>query len=218
MASRSSSSAAAEVLAAMRCDVTMVWRTPLGPPPSIIAPLDGSRAGLLRRAEFHWGRACAYEALAELGVVGPILRRGRAPIWPVGAIGSITHCSGLVGAAVGKTQTLAGLGIDAEPRRRAGLRIATQISSPCEAAWLNEDLVERPTILWCAKEAAFKCAATILGHPLRFLDIELQLDDARQTFVFKAGSALGADPLHRRASGWYALDERFVVAACAISA
>ena len=51
-----------------------------------------------RRAEFTRGRACAREALSELGVPPQPIPVGthRQPVWPLGVVGSITHCKGLV--------------------------------------------------------------------------------------------------------------------------
>ncbi len=43
--------------------------------------------------EFAGGRACARAALSQIGYGGVAVLRGadRAPIWPAGATGSITH-------------------------------------------------------------------------------------------------------------------------------
>src|SRR5690242_7832438 len=54
-----------------------------------------------RIAEFCAGRHCAREALRALGrTPGAILAEGRAPIWPDGVVGAITHCTGYCGAVV----------------------------------------------------------------------------------------------------------------------
>ena len=39
----------------------------------------------------------------------------RAPRWPVGVVGSMTHCAGYRAAAVARSDELFGVGIDAEP-------------------------------------------------------------------------------------------------------
>ena len=62
-------------------------------------------------------RACAREALAQLGAApAPILpgRRGE-PLWPAGVVGSITHCAGYRAGAVARADEL----IDDRHRRRA---------------------------------------------------------------------------------------------------
>ena len=55
-----------------------------------------------RREEFAAGRNAARAALAGLGPPPcPLLRAGRrAPAWPQGIVGSITHCSGFCCAVV----------------------------------------------------------------------------------------------------------------------
>src|ERR671914_1172478 len=76
-------------------------------------------AGAERRREFGTVRYCARKALRQLGVPAvPILPDvDRAPRWPVGVVGSMTHCAGYRAAAVARSGELCGLGIDAEPGR-----------------------------------------------------------------------------------------------------
>ncbi|MBN1173619.1 MAG: 4'-phosphopantetheinyl transferase, partial [Micromonosporaceae bacterium] len=59
------------------------------------APLV-ARAVPRRRAEFTTGRHCARLALASLGVEPAAILAGpdRAPRWPAGIVGTITHCDG----------------------------------------------------------------------------------------------------------------------------
>jgi 4'-phosphopantetheinyl transferase EntD len=49
-----------------------------------------------RRREFVTTRRCARQALAQLGVPPVPIRPGpgRAPVWPAGVVGSLTHCAG----------------------------------------------------------------------------------------------------------------------------
>jgi 4'-phosphopantetheinyl transferase EntD len=74
-------------------------------------------AGAERRREFGTVRWCARKALRQLGVPAvPILPDGdRAPRWPVGVVGSLTHCAGYRAAVVARSGELRGVGIDAEP-------------------------------------------------------------------------------------------------------
>lgn len=74
-----------------------------------------------RRKEFALGRALARRALAAAGHarVGIPAGPDRAPIWPTGIIGSITHCDHIAVAAVAPTQSgIQAIGIDLE--RTAG--------------------------------------------------------------------------------------------------
>jgi 4'-phosphopantetheinyl transferase EntD len=71
-----------------------------------------------RQAEFSSGRQAAQRALTQLSpalasVLVPI-GGDREPLWPQGVLGSITHISGLAGAAVGLSNSWRYLGIDLE--------------------------------------------------------------------------------------------------------
>ena len=70
-----------------------------------------------RRREFAAGRACARNALAKLGMPEVAIPRGAhgEPVWPAGAVGSITHCDGFCACAVARRELIWSVGIDAEP-------------------------------------------------------------------------------------------------------
>jgi len=72
--------------------------------------------GPARQREFAAGRACARRAMRELGVPGGPVLRGlrRAPLFPDGVVGSITHTNGFCAAAVARSASFAGVGLDAE--------------------------------------------------------------------------------------------------------
>src|SRR5918999_1922097 len=69
-----------------------------------------------RRREFGTVRYCAREALLKIGVPAvPVLPDlDGAPQWPVGVVGSMTHCAGYRAAAVARSGRVFGVGIDAE--------------------------------------------------------------------------------------------------------
>jgi 4'-phosphopantetheinyl transferase EntD len=152
-----------------------------------------TRAVPRRRAEFARGRACARAALGALGhgskpiPVGP----DRAPVWPEGVVGSITHCRGLVAAAVGPTAALRGLGLDAEPRAPIGAELARRIATDEErsTAGLSEaDASLLPRLLFSAKEVVHKCIYPLVGVTLDFLDVAVTFDHARRRFSVSARS------------------------------
>src|SRR5918999_1940431 len=74
-------------------------------------------AGAERRREFGTVRWCARKALRQLGVpaVSILPDEDRAPRWPVGVVGSMTHCARYRAAVVARSGELRGVGIDAEP-------------------------------------------------------------------------------------------------------
>ena len=93
-----------------------------------------SRAVEGRRREFATGRACARQALAQLGLPPrPIgVATTGAPRWPEGVVGSITHCHCCRAAAVGWETDFGAVGIDAEPNHRLPGGTLRAISLPIE--------------------------------------------------------------------------------------
>ena len=89
-----------------------------------------------RRNEFITVRYCARLALGELGVPPvPILKGDKGePCWPDGVVGSLTHCEGYRGAAVGRRGEVRSVGIDAEPHDVLPKGVLDAISLPAERA------------------------------------------------------------------------------------
>lgn len=137
-----------------------------------IAPVRGVAK---RQAEYLAGRLCARQALLRLtGVPGvPAVGEDRAPQWPAGVVGSITHGDGWAAALVGQADTWRGLGLDTElliPAERAG-RLAEQILTPAELrrlpgtpgeqAWLT-------SLTFSFKESLFKALYPLVGRRFWF--------------------------------------------------
>ncbi|MGZ3698130.1 MAG: hypothetical protein ACXWP5_08345, partial [Bdellovibrionota bacterium] len=88
-----------------------------------LIPPELARAAPKRRAEFVAGRLCAAEALRAAGAAagaGAAIGIGstRAPLWPAGFVGAITHTEGFVSAAVAPSASVGGVGLDTERRMR----------------------------------------------------------------------------------------------------
>jgi 4'-phosphopantetheinyl transferase EntD len=131
-----------------------------------------------RRREFGTVRYCARTALRQLGVPPvPILPGAdRAPRWPVGVVGSMTHCAGYRAAVVGRSRELRGVGIDAEPhaalsadmldlvlRDEERVRLLTLAAADPDHHW--------DRIIFCAKEAVYKAWFPLTGRWLDFEDV-----------------------------------------------
>jgi enterobactin synthetase component D / holo-[acyl-carrier protein] synthase len=158
--------------------------------PGTLFPAEAAtlnRAVEKRRNEFTTGRLCAHQALAGLGVTPvPILPgKRRAPIWPSGVVGSITHCAGYRAAAVGFDRDVISVGIDAEPNEQLPSGVHRLIVLDDERAWLDELL--RPDeagkapvwwdrLLFSAKESIFKAWYPLTGRELDFLEAALSVD------------------------------------------
>lgn len=126
-----------------------------------------------RRAEFLAGRLCAAMALRAAGQPQTVGRKGRAPVWPSGVVGSISHGQGRVVAAV--STRLAALGVDCEaimPDDRANL-LHTELLSAQEAALRPSRLTFAAyvTLVFSGKEALYKALSSRLPQMPGFLDV-----------------------------------------------
>nr|WP_183432169.1 4'-phosphopantetheinyl transferase superfamily protein [Mesorhizobium sp. RMAD-H1] len=84
--------------------------------PDIDIPPWIARAAPRRRAEYIAGRCCAGEALRRLTgkTTFPGQAEDRAPVWPRGTIGSISHSGDVAIAVAGSSARYCGLGVDIE--------------------------------------------------------------------------------------------------------
>ncbi|WP_274996744.1 4'-phosphopantetheinyl transferase family protein [Promicromonospora iranensis] len=165
-----------------------------------------SNAVPARRDEFAAARGCARAALTDLGI-GPVpVDSGpdRAPVWPLGVVGSITHCEGYRAAAVGLSRSWAGIGIDAEVHAPLPPGILPLVATSDEIAdasrRVSDVCVDR--VLFSAKEAVYKTWSPIMHTWLGFEDVYVIL--SRKTFIAHvAPSGLGTQALHGR---WAVID------------
>ncbi len=141
-----------------------------------------------RRAEFAAVRHCARRALADLGVPpAPLLRGERGvPVWPMGVVGSMTHCARYRAAAVARSDVVSSLGIDAEPHEPLPDGVLDVVSLPVERTHLrdlraHDGSVHWDRLLFCAKEAVYKTWFPVMRTWLDF--DQAQINFAPQTFV-----------------------------------
>lgn len=166
-------------------DVATAW----GDPVEASEPLFPEEEALVARAvpkrqrEFQKGRECARRALAELGVPRVVLLAGksREPLWPEPVVGSITHTNGLCVAAVARSSSYAGLGIDAEPAEPLAADIAKRVCTSAEVESFGaNDALDRdtvPRLVFSAKESVYKCLFPITRTFLGFEDVRVELGD-----------------------------------------
>jgi len=182
--------------------------------------------GPARRREFAAGRACARRALRELGAPdGPVLRGlRRAPRFPDGVVGSITHTAGFCAAAVASGASFAGVGLDAERDEALSERAVARICAPEEVAALRALPGCSPerwgAVVFSAKESLYKAYFPLTGVFIGFRDAEIALfPEAERAGRFEARLVRGDAPDaagQRRFAGRYASDGARVVTALAI--
>lgn len=156
-----------------------------------------------RQQEFLAGRYCAHEALVMLEAHrqkmpgDKILAVGnsRAPIWPEGTVGAISHSDHLVGAIAAYGSDALGVGLDFEAimTDERGRRLARRVCTPKE--WLmvqDRASVEQPlgwwvTLLFSAKESLYKA---LFPHHQEFVGFQavdisgVDLDAQSFTYAF----------------------------------
>jgi 4'-phosphopantetheinyl transferase EntD len=137
--------------------------------------------GPARRREFAAGRQCAQRALAELGVTGAPVLRGerRAPRFPDGVVGSITHTSGFCAAAAARSTAFAGVGLDAERDEALSERAAARICSVGELERLRalegRSAEQWAAVVFSAKETLYKAYFPLTGFFIGFRDATVAL-------------------------------------------
>ena len=143
-----------------------------------------------RRREFAAVRACARTALAGLGLppvaVPPDAGAAsawarRAPLWPAGVTGSMTHCDGYRAAVVARREVLASVGVDAEPHGPLPDGVRDRVTLREERAMLEALAAERGEVAWdrllfSAKESVFKAWFPLMERWLGFEECRVELD------------------------------------------
>jgi len=145
--------------------------------------LDGiaKSACAKRFREFRAGRFAARQAIERLGydAEGGIgVGANRAPIWPSGICGSISHAGTIAVAAVAKKDQLQSLGIDIElvtRSVRSGFEIRVAHDREIHLIRVGQiSLIE----LFAAKEAIYKAFSPLWKKPFGFHSVELSIRES----------------------------------------
>lgn len=176
-------------------------------------------AARTRVEQFTAGRVCSRSALGRLGVAAttPILRgEDRAPIWPPGFVGSISHTDMWCAAAVARAADVRSLGIDLEPATPLKESLWRRVCTAAERDWLHDVPVPGLTgkILFSAKESVYKCQYPLTRTFLGFHAVQLEIGEGsfRAVFQQEAGEFRPGDVM----SGRYLVEEGLVATACEI--
>jgi 4'-phosphopantetheinyl transferase EntD len=153
-----------------------------------------------RVREFALGRTAARQAVWSLtGATGAIpVGPERAPVWPVGVVGSISHARGHAVAVVGRRAAgLAGLGIDVELDRGVGDEELSVLATAAERARLDAEpdpgrRATYATVLHGAKECVHKVVQPATGVALEPTDADVVVDAAG---TWRATLLRGAGPI-----------------------
>lgn len=144
----------------------------------VTAPANIRRAVAKRQAEYLAGRLCARAALQANGgdATVPGTDEERAPVWPAGFCGSITHGDGWAAAVVAHSRDWRGLGLDVETRLDSARaqRLAGEILTPGELSRLHpEQAALQVTLTFSLKESLFKALFPLVRQRFYFEHAEL---------------------------------------------
>lgn len=167
---------------------------PSGPIEITLPPALGA-AVAKRRSEFLAGRLCAALALRAAGKPETVGQNGRAPVWPKGVAGSISHSDSHAMAVVSLHH--ASVGVDCEvliPAAQAA-DLHPMILAPAEAALRPQSMTFAAflTVVFSAKESLYKALAAQLPKMPEFLDVRVTGFSANQLHL----SLLGQDHVAR---------------------
>jgi len=160
-----------------------------------------------RRREFIAGRILARRAMRQLSVRPCAIPSSatRAPVWPNGIVGSISHTDRYCAVALAHADDFRAIGIDLESASPIESSLWPLICGSNELERLRRSGNDSPgqdcKVLFCAKEAGYKAQHMLTGQVLDFdaMDVELDHDTMqwRATFVrpvsdiFESGDTIG---------------------------
>jgi 4'-phosphopantetheinyl transferase EntD len=144
-----------------------------------------------RQREFRAGRHCARQALRRLAQPEQAILRddNRAPVWPSGIIGSITHCRDMCLAACANEGELVGLGVDAEPLLPLSQGVEKYIHSEYEQQFMKENPELPERLIFSAKESLYKAFYPLMRRYFGFLSVELEIEPASGSIQYRPATA-----------------------------
>ncbi len=146
--------------------------------PGALFPVERAevaRAVPKRAREFAAGRVLARQLFGELGLSSATsipVAEGRAPLWPAGVMGSISHCNDLCAVALTSAARVSGIGIDVEGNRPLGRELRDLCLRPDEyhlpeSQWM---------VVFSAKESVYKALYPSIRQFLDFQDVSIRFE------------------------------------------
>lgn len=145
-----------------------------------------------RRAQYFAGRLCTTRALISLGAKDTQVATSaeRAPIWPQGVVGSISHSNDYAIAMTGEAKLFNYIGVDIEIRQEKIFNeLASEFTSPGEQSYLSSLMMDYDLALlitFSAKESLFKALWPQLRFFFGFASARIiKIDDRDLTFTLQ---------------------------------
>ncbi|WP_046006142.1 4'-phosphopantetheinyl transferase family protein [Pseudoalteromonas rubra] len=183
------------------------------------------RAVAKRKAEYLAGRHCASQALQMLGLPHTVIASAdnRAPIWPKGIQGTISHTQEVAMAMVSDDPKVRGLGIDLERKMsdKQERELQTQILAKAEQAAFEQLSKTQScplTLIFSAKESIYKALYPVVQ---RFFGFEAAclIEHSDNQLHFALTETLHETlPQGTRISVYYQLSDELVLTECCLRA
>lgn len=180
------------------------------------------KAADTRNRAFVAGRVAAHQAMQTLNLpVQPVLfGDDRAPIWPDGMVGSISHCETYCLAAVARSDSYLSIGIDVEEYTPLDSDLIPTICTSSERAWLamhsRSDAGVLAKLIFSAKECAYKCQYPLTQVLFDFDVFELTPDMDTGQFDATFTRDIGRFSAGTMLSGRFAINDKLIVTAMSI--
>ncbi len=139
-----------------------------------------------RQREFAAGRTIARMCLEQAGCTGKSIPRhvSRAPVWPAGFVGSISHCGQTVGAAVARVEDHLSVGFDIETTNAVKPDLFEEILSDHDIRALGNTLdSSTATLIFSCKESVYKAVHPLVNEEFDFGDVTISLEGNRFTAI-----------------------------------
>ena len=164
-----------------------------------------------RKKEFVAGRTLARRLIADLGTVCGAISVGenRAPVWPSGVVGSISHTRHVVGVAIGEANRFSAIGFDIEEEGAVSRDMFGTVLQRGEVSLIGHaNPEEYATAAFSCKEAVFKAINPISGEFLDFQDVSIEMRGERFTGSCRPG--FGSQHLIAQGEGYSAASDGLV--------
>ncbi|MGR3617833.1 MAG: 4'-phosphopantetheinyl transferase family protein [Paracoccaceae bacterium] len=173
------------------------------------------RAVEKRRREFAAGRFAARRALKDISEQPVAIPIGpdRAPIWPKGVTGSITHTATCAAAAVTHVAKASAIGLDVEEATPLKRQLFNEILLKPEQRWAdtqaNPPLMAK--LIFSAKEAAYKAQYTHSQQYFGFMGMETDWDLDGRSFTATFTRDAAPFTIGQSLSGRFAIGEGLIL-------
>ncbi|MGV3526311.1 MAG: 4'-phosphopantetheinyl transferase family protein [Candidatus Sericytochromatia bacterium] len=186
---------------------------PLSLPPALAS------AAPKRQAEYLAGRACLQSLYAQAGLPwqDPPHDAQRAPVWPLGWTGSLSHSADCALAVLASRAQVRAVGVDVETCMSAetAARVRASLLHPDEEVLVpaGEAGRERLTLIFSFKESFYKALAPLLGRFIGFQELAVTEIVGERLSCAPRGPLCADFPVAAPRQGWGAVLAGRVVSA-----